>query len=333
MSYGRRSLLTTMALASAGAMLMPRRVIAAEAPPETNAVRLANVGGVCVAPQYIADELLRAEGFTDIRYIESGAGVGTADAVARGEIDFSLNYAPPLITAIDAGAPITMLAGVMVGCFELFGHEGIRTIADLKGRSVGVQGLGSSPHLFLAVMAAYVGLDPMRDIRWVTSPEIKPMQLFADRKIDAFLGFAPEPQDLRARRVGAAIVNSATDRPWSQYFCCLLSANRAYARNYPVATKRVLRAILKAADLCMTEPTQTARRIVDRGFSPNYNYVVEALGELPYDKWREWDPEDTLRFYGVRLHEAGLIKSSPQRIIAEGTDWRFLNELKRELKG
>ena len=39
-----------------------------------------------------------------------------------------------------------------------------------------------------------------------------------------------------------------------------------------------------------------------------------------------------MRLYALRLHEAGMIKSSPNKIIAEGTDWRFLNELKRELK-
>ena len=50
-------------------------------------------------------------------------------------------------------------------------------------------------------MAAYVGLDPLRDIKWVTSPDIKPMSLFAQGKIDAFLGFPPEPQELAARQV------------------------------------------------------------------------------------------------------------------------------------
>ena len=58
----------------------------------------------------------------------------------------------------------------------------------------------------------------------------------------------------------------------------------------------------------------------------------QTLTELPYDRWREYDPEDTLRFYALRLHEAGMIKSTPNKLIAEGTDWRFLNELKRELK-
>ena len=112
----------------------------------------------------------------------------------------------------------------------------------------------------------------------------------------------------------------------------MLIGNRDYIRKCPVATKRVLRAILKAADLCAADPAQVARRLADSGFSKRYDYARQGLSELPYDKWREYDAEDTIRFYALRLHEVGLIKSSPQKIIADGTDWRFLNELKRELK-
>ena len=206
-----------------------------------------------------------------------------------------------------------MIAGVHVGCFELFGNEGIRSIADLKGKSVGVQGLGSGPHVFLAAMAAHVGLDPLKDIRWVISadPSVKPIELFADGKTDAFLGFPPEPQELRARCIGHVIVNSSIDRPWSQYFCCMLAGNREFVRSNPVATKRVLRAILKATDLCVTEPARVARRIVDGGFTPRYDYARQTLNDVPYDKWREYDAEDTIRFYALRLHEIGMIKDEP----------------------
>ena len=103
-------------------------------------------------------------------------------------------------------------------------------------------------------------------------------------------------------------------------------------RNYPLATKRALRAILKATDLCATDPPRAARQIVDRGFTPRCDYALQKLSENFYDKWRDYDAEDTLRFYALRLHEAGLIKATPQKIIADGSDWRFLNELKRELK-
>jgi NitT/TauT family transport system substrate-binding protein len=93
-----------------------------------------------------------------------------------------------------------------------------------------------------------------------------------------------------------------------------------------------MRAILKATDLCASQPEPTARRLVDRGFTARYDYALRTLDDIPYDKWREYDAEDTIRFYALRLHEIGLIKSTPQQIIAENTDWRFFNELKRELK-
>jgi len=109
-------------------------------------------------------------------------------------------------------------------------------------------------------------------------------------------------------------------------------ANREWVREYPVATKRALRAILKAADLCATDPMRVARRLVDGGFTGRYDYALQTLNDIPYNDWREYDAEDTLRFYALRLHEAGLIKSSPNRIIADSANWRFLNELKRELK-
>ena len=122
------------------------------------------------------------------------------------------------------------------------------------------------------------------------------------------------------------------DRPWSQYFCCMLAANRGYAARYPAATKRVIRAVLKAADLCASEPELAARLIVEGGFTERYDYALQTLTENPYGAWREYDAEDTIRFYALRMHELGMIKSSPKQIIANGTDWRFLNELKRELK-
>jgi NitT/TauT family transport system substrate-binding protein len=103
-------------------------------------------------------------------------------------------------------------------------------------------------------------------------------------------------------------------------------------KNHPVATKRAMRAILKGADLCTSEPERVARLLVDRKYTPRYDYVLQVLKELPYGKWREYDPEDTIRFYALRLHEAGLVKSSPQKLIAQASDWRLLNELRKELK-
>jgi len=231
----RRSFLTTLSLAGASSFVRIPSTLAAEGPPETTVIRLARQPTICVAPQFVAEELLRVEGFTDIRYVDTLAPE-VPEAVARGKVDYSLAYASQFVASIDAGEPVTLLAGVMVGCFELFGKEGIRSIAELKGKTVGVQALGSTPHVLLTVLAA------------------------------------------------------------------------------------------------AAEPARAARRLVDGGFADRYDYALQSLTELPYDKWRDYDPEDSVRFYALRLREAGMTKASPQKIIAEGTDWRFLNELKRELK-
>ena len=331
MTQTRRDFLTALSAAGAAGLVRAPPTLAAEGALETTTVRLPKFSSICVSPQYAAEELLHAEGFTDVRYVDTPASA-VAEAIGQDRLDFGLNYAALFLPAIDGSQPVKVLAGVHVGCFELFAKDGIRNVADLKGRTVGLQDWGSTAHVLVALMAAHVGLDPAKDIGWVTDPSVKPIEQFVEGKIDAFMGFPPQPQDLRARQIGHVIVNSTVDRPWSQYFCCMLAGNREFIRKYPIAAKRVLRAILKAADLCVTEPAGVARRLVDGGFTPRYDYALQALSEVPYDKWREYDHEDTIRFYALRMHEVGFVKSTPQKIMADGTDWRFLDEIKRELK-
>ena len=325
MAQTRRRFLTNLSLAGTAGLVRAPSAPAAEGLLETTTVRISKDLAICEAPLEIAEELLRAEGFTDVRYVDTSTD-DLSTAIAQRKVDFALDFPVLFAPGIDAGKPITVLAGVHVGCFELFAGNDVRTIANLKGKTVGCE---IAPAALLRLMVAQVGLDPDKDIRWVTDPSVKPLELFVEGKIDAFLGFPPEPQDLRARKIGHVIFSIAVDRPWSQYFCCMLLGDRDYVRKYPVATKRVLRAILKATDLCVTDPARAARRMVDSGLTPRYDYAYQTLKELPYDKWREYDAEDTIRFYALRLHEAGMIKSDPNTIIAEGTDWRFLNELKR----
>jgi NitT/TauT family transport system substrate-binding protein len=332
--FSRRRFLGGVTLAGTAGLLgwYPRRA-AAEPPPETTKIKLYKYESICIAPQYVAEELLRGEGFTEVHYVEAGAGAGLDKALASGEAHLSLNFVARVIQRLDAGDPIVILGGVHVGCFELFGTDRVRTIRDLKGKTVAVQELGSSQHVFLASMVVYVGLDPGKDIHWVTHPPDEAIQLFAEGKVDAYVAFPPEPQELREKKIGHVVVNSSVDRPWSQYFCCMAVGNREFVRRHPVATKRALRAILKATDVCALEPERAAQSIVAKGFTPRYAYALQTMQEVRYDQWREYDPEDTMRFYALRLHEAGMIKASPQKLIAQGTDWRFLNELKKEMKG
>ena len=298
---------------------------------ETTRIRMYKSSGLCVAPQYLASDLLRAEGFTDVQYVETeSADIYTA--FARGDIDVSMAFVAPFIAQVDQDAPVVLLGGVHVGCFEVFGTNSVRTILDLKGKTVGVPGLLSAAHLFLSSIAAYVGIDPRVDINWLVHATADSAQMLADGTVDALMGVPPVPQELRAKKIEHVIVNSSVDRPWSQYFCCILAANREWAEKHPVAAKRGLGAILKATDVCATEPDRAAQHMVDGGFTTNYGYALQTMTDIPYNRWRDYDPEDTVRFFSLRLHEVGMIKSSPDQIISKGTNWTFFNEIKQELK-
>ena len=323
----RRRLLATLSSATA-AGLFGGKVSAQEAPPEITTIRLAKTPTICLAPQYVAEELLRSEGFTDVQYVDMP--VDAYPAFAAGKVDVGMAFVAPFLIEIDAGRPLVVIGGAHVGCYELFGTERVQAIRDLRGKTVAVPRLGSSHHLFVAAMASHVGIDPSREINFVPYPVSDSMQLLADRKVDALMGFPPVPQELREKKIGHVIVNSGLDRPWSQYFCCIVAAHQDFLRKHPVATKRALRAILKATQFCAAEPERAARMVADKGF--RYDYSLQTIKEIQYARWRDYDAEDTVRFYALRLREVGMIKSTPTKIIAQGTDWRFFNELKRELK-
>jgi NitT/TauT family transport system substrate-binding protein len=333
MRWSRREFLSALTLAgTAGLLGLPRKLVAVPPPPETRALRLLQTPSICEAPAQVARDLLHGEGFADVQYVKVAASSDGYKALAAGGAHMGLLFAGGLITRIDAGDPLVLLGGIHVGCFELFGSERVRSVRDLKGKTVAVPALGSSHHIFVASMVSYVGLDPRTDIHWAIHRGPDAMQLLAEGQIDGLIGFPPEPQELRAKQIGHVVVDTRTDRPWSQYFCCMVAASRDFVGRHPVASKRALRALLKATDICALEPTRAAQLVMERGFSSRYEYVLQTMEEVPYNKWREYDPEDAVRFYALRLQEAGMIKSTPQKIIAQGTDWRFLTELKRELK-
>src|SRR5262245_46493024 len=116
MTQTRRRFLTSVASAGAAGVLGARHSLADEGPLETTTVRLARIGGICLAPQYAAEELLRAEGFKEISFVETISGVQEGKQIGRGEIDLSMNFAASLVISIDEGESITLIAGVHPGC-------------------------------------------------------------------------------------------------------------------------------------------------------------------------------------------------------------------------
>ena len=199
-AQSRRRFLTNLAFTGAVGLVSSRgggrRSLAAEPPPEVTTIRLEKDPVLCIAP-LVLQELLRAEGFTDIRYVDlTEAYVRRADAaksspiadmIAHGEVDFGRDFVPAQVLGMN-GAPITILAGLHLGCFEVFGKDEIRGLADLKGKTVGTMAAANAGERpLLTIMTSLVGLDPDKDLHWVSDPSLQPMDLFLEGKIDAFL--------------------------------------------------------------------------------------------------------------------------------------------------
>jgi NitT/TauT family transport system substrate-binding protein len=160
---------------------------------------------------------------------------------------------------------------------------------------------------------------------------------FVDGRSEAFIAPAALGPELRRnpKNPGTIILDTTMDKPWSQYYCCQLVANRNWARRYPIATKRVTRAVLRAADVVTKDRAYAAREYVAR-FVPTprpneVEIVSEVIRDLSFD-WRDIDPEETLRFFALRLADANLVKSTSQQIIAQGSDFAYMRQLRSELK-
>lgn len=213
---GRRSFVTgTSAIGAALFLGLPSNALA-EPPPELHKIRLVKIPGICLAPEYLAEELLRLEGFTEVEYVEMDRGGAQAMLFAN-RADFAVATPPEGLPDVEAGRPLLLLGGIHGGCYELFANERVRALRDLKGKRVAVSVIGSPEYWYIASMLAYVGMDPRKDIDWMVGDTTDgTMQLFIEGKADAFLAFPPKPQELRAKKVGRVILNTGQDRPWEQ---------------------------------------------------------------------------------------------------------------------
>ncbi|MGQ0632128.1 MAG: ABC transporter substrate-binding protein [Sporichthyaceae bacterium] len=296
----------------------------------TNIRMLAIPPATCFAGKYLAEPSLREQGFTDVQYTPFAAK-DAWDRLAAGEADFGMGYAAAMIRQIDAGAPLVMLGGIHVGCWEIIATGDISSMRDFTGKTVAIVGPDFIDGMFLAMTLANVGLDLRKDVTLVNHPPTEFARVLSSGEVDAVLAFPPISTDLKAKGIGRVVLNSITDAPWSSYYCCTAVVNRDWMRKHPGATKAAMRAVLQGADLVAEDPKASAHHLVERGFTPHEGHARQSLKEIPYDIWRDFDQSDSVRFYSLRLNEAGIIDSTPEEIIKRGTDYSYLSDLKREL--
>jgi len=334
--WSRREFLGGLALAGTAAALgvRPELISAAvEPPPETTRLRIHKGKPACWAPAYVAEPLLREEGFTDIQYV-FGHQTEVAKMFSEGKFDLNVGFSAKSMYNLEHQPyPLKFISGLHAGCYALIGSTRTRSVRDLKGRTVWAGAIeNDGPHLFFSSIVSYVGLDPRTDVNYVWVDKDEAIRLFRNGKIDAFMSFPPGAHELMREGIGHLLIDTNVDKPWSQYFCCMVAGHSDFIKKNPVATKRALRAILKATDIVARDPEMATRILIEKKVIKESEYLntLPELKHIPYNKWRDYNPEDTVRFYALRMRDIGMMKSNPQQFIDQHTDWRYLKELKKE---
>ncbi len=299
-------------------------------PPETTAIRIAGPTG-CDPWTWLADDFLKEEGFTDVKVIAQ------PDSVLKGTTDIGVNYSNNHVARVNGGQSIVALGGTHVGCIELWALPGINSIRDLRGKRVvaGKQDplLDNFYGLWVSLLTS-VGVDPSEvAFTFSDDPTKSEIDFFIEGKSDATLAAVTQGALLHAnpKNPGKQIFDMTVDKPWSQYFCCLLVANRDWVNANPNAAKRATRAVLRAIDYGAKDRQRAVAIAVEKKVTQDPKILLEAIKDLPYD-WREYDPTETLRFYALRFADAKLLKKTPTQIIADGTDFAFFHQMQKELK-
>lgn len=300
-----------------------------DAPPEVTRIVLPRHYTFCGAPLYVAEPFLREEGFTEVVYELQPSLTRINERMAEGNLDIVQNYVIAHILSIARGDPLTVLGGAHPGCMELFVRPGIEGVEDLDGRVVIVSDGNpqAADNAFLQNTLQFVGIIPSSPNQILV--DASPHRFIAGTG-DAYLAHPPNGETLRALEIGEVLIDTTTDRPWSQYYCCLFAANSNFVERNPIATRRALRALYRAVDRCATEPDAVGEYLAARGFALNIEHAKKIMRHIPWAAWRDYDPEEAIRFYALRLKETGVIDQAPEEIIERGVDWRFLESLRDE---
>lgn len=313
--------------------------------PETKNLRIS--WALCDAPYWMAGDFLREEGFivdTFGKHLITDLGV---QPLIQGDVNISIQLANAFVGHVDAGQPLVALGGLHPGCAQVWARPGISSISDLRGKTVAVQtktfsyNNKTSPNAifgFLSTLLAHVGIAPGAVNFVEIGPDLSPLDAFLAGKSDAYLAQAEQATLLQAnpKNPGKLILDTTMDKPWSQVYCCLVTANRDWAKANPVAAKRATRAILRSADALTKDRHAAASAAIATGAfkaSPEITeqVVSDTIKDMSYE-WRAYDPEDTVRFYALQMSDAKLITKTPQEIIAAGTDFAYFRQLRTELK-
>jgi NitT/TauT family transport system substrate-binding protein len=302
-------------------------------PPETANIRLSFAA--CDGPCMVSEHFLQEEGFQEVQLL---AGASAA-SLTSDRADIAMQFVTSLAGHIEAGVQVVAIGALHPGCTEIWAPRTVATLKDMRGRTVVVRTKAidemNFQYPYLAIALKHAGLDPA-DVNFIVQPEADLTRQFIEGNSDLLqlattgaIAFRANPQNQ-----GHLVHDQAMEKPWSEHQCCLITTTKAWLQAHPVAAKRALRALYRAADSLPKDRAEAAKAATDKGLfgGPASAELVRGAMSMLEFEWRKYDVADSLRFHGKLLNDVGLVKMPSDEVVAKGTELRYTKELAAELK-
>ena len=251
----------------------------------SNKIRVGYIGLTCEAPIFSAVEkgFFKEEGL-EVELVKC-EWANYKDVLALGGYDITHHLVMYFLKPIEQGLDVKFTAGIHKGCLRVQASTkgNIRTVQDLRGKRIGVPGMGTPPFIFANRVLGANGIDASKDVTWRVFPAGE-LGLALDKgEIDAVANAEPIGSLLLADGKVRNVADQATDAPYKDEYCCGVIVNGKYLAAHPKETAAATRALLKAAKWVETNPAAAARLSVEKKYlasSPELNTV--AISHLRY---------------------------------------------------
>lgn len=248
-------------------------------------VRVGYIGITCEAPIFCAVEngFFKEEGL-DVELVKCEWSK-YKDVLALGGFDITHHLVMYFLKPIEQGLDVKFTAGIHTGCLRVqAGVRGnIHSVQDLRGKRIGVPGMGTPPFIFANRVLGANGIDASKDVEWRVFPAGE-LGLALDKgEIDAVADSEPIGSLLLAEGKVRTVADQAKDAPYKDEYCCAVIVNGKFLANNPKASAAATRALLKGAKWVETNPAAAARLSVEKKYlasNPELNTV--AISNLRY---------------------------------------------------
>jgi NitT/TauT family transport system substrate-binding protein len=252
---------------------------------DSNKIRVGYIGLTCEAPIFSAVEkgFFKEEGL-DVSLVKC-EWVNYKDVLALGGFDITHHLVMYFLKPIEQGLDVKFTGGIHRGCLRVQAgiKSDVHTIKDLRGKRIGVPGMGTPPFIFANRVLGANGIDAGKEITWRVFPAGE-LGLALDKgEVDAVADSEPIGSLLLADGKVRNVADQAKDAPYKDEYCCAVIVNGKFLAKNPKAAAAATRALLKAAKWVETNPAAAARLSVEKKFlasNPELNTV--AISHLRY---------------------------------------------------